>query len=41
MVVARVLSGCISTEGRCGVDKGGGGSGVTLLLMADLNINIR
>ena len=27
MVVGRVLSGCISTEGRYGVDKGGGCKG--------------
>ena len=30
MVVGHVLSGCVSTEGRYGVDKGGGGSGVTI-----------
>jgi len=30
MVVGCVLSGCVSTEGRCGVDEGGGGSGVTI-----------
>jgi len=30
MVVGRVLSGCVSMEGRYGVDKGGGGSGVTI-----------